>query len=116
MTLSISTPVPGFYRRRLVKDGPWVPVRIKPWPLVNDDGEPIDREDARCFVSWPPLRCFVDGQERDVWDQWPFLHPITEAEFRYMTDTAAWARQYAPHDPTANPKRPIDINRLPPVF
>ena len=116
MRLEISKPVPGFYRRRLVKDGPYVAVLICRHCPIDDDGFAIDRHDARRFDAWPPLLCLVDGRERDVIDQWPFLRPISRAEYLYLTESTAWDRAYDPSAPAANPTQPIDINRTAPVF
>jgi hypothetical protein len=105
-------PVAGYYKRRLVKNGPWIPVRI--WFSAPTDphqpGETLDRS--------PRWQAELDGREIGIWDVWPACsgHPIDEAEFRYMIATAAHARKHEPHMPEADPDRSIDLNRLPPLF
>mgnify|MGYP001266213846 CR=1 FL=1 len=63
----------GFYRRRLFKDGPFVPVAI--W---KRDGE---------FVA------LVDGKTADASDIWTWVcdKPITEAEYRKVMAGEGWS-------------------------
>lgn len=119
-------PQPGTYKTRLPgkrwKDAPhgrmtrlhyvWVPVLIRRREPVTEDGEPIDRADARAFTAWPPLLCLVDGAERDADHVWPYLEPITWAEYHYMTADAEWCRAYAPDQPRAKPRDPIDLENV----
>lgn len=112
----ISRPEPGFYKIRLVKGSPWAPVLIyQPCP-VEPECEHfnwLDRARAR-----PHLDVLIDGQptRRSLLDLWPWCHPITEAEYRHMRDLAEWARQWAPHEPAANPAAPIDLHHQPSIF
>src|SRR5690606_8591129 len=63
----------GFYRRRLFKDGPFVPVAI--W---KQDGE---------FVA------LVDGKSADASDIWTWVcdKPITEAEYHKVMAGEGWS-------------------------
>lgn len=90
--ITANQPQSGFFRRKLIKDGPYVPARI--W---------IDR-------TTRAILCEVDGQPADPLDQWTFLagRPVSEADFRFMVAHAAWARQHSPTSPNANPDQPID--------
>lgn len=76
----------------------------------------------------PPLICDVDGirydpplNRADV----PMIEkvelysedePITEAEYRYLLDAAAWDRAHQPGAPAANPTKPIDLLNAKPIF
>lgn len=92
----------GFFRRRLVRNGPWVPARIWIEQIVcPDTGELVDDE---------RLRCEVNGLDRDPGEAWLWLagQPISEAEFNYMTALRAWAAWSSPDHPAARPFDPID--------
>lgn len=100
----------GWYRARLVRGGPWVPVRI--WmesPTDPETGELIADE----FV-----RAEIDGREVDPAEVWirACAHPITEETFNYMRDAAAWDRRHDPAAPAANPHRAVDHLRTPIPF
>jgi hypothetical protein len=95
-------PQPGFYKRRLVKGGVYVPARI--WVCQNIDEETGElTTDEQVFAE-------VNGNFADPKQQWSWLcgNPITEAEFNYMTARRQYAAQYASHEPSANPRQPVD--------
>ena len=79
-------PEPGFYRRRLVKGGPWVPVAIWYGPAPTD-AEGTTLEDA-------PLLCVVDGKPADPQDTWLWVadNPVPRSEYDALV-TQAKARQ-----------------------
>ena len=90
-------PSPGYYRTRLVKDGPVVPVKL--WfgpPSCPDTGTPLDRAHR--------LRAMVAGEECDPHEIWP-LHPIDEATYAALLAAM-------PDDPRV--KR--DLSREPPLW
>lgn len=92
-------PHPGFYRRRKVKGGPWLPVAI--W-----------RDDLGL------VQCVVGAEfaPEDADDTWLAcaLHPVTEADYRHACSTGAWPGD-APATPAAaasnNP--PTEAQALP---
>lgn len=105
-----STPVAdepqcGFFKRKLVKNGPFVPARIWLEQETGEDGELLGSE----------LRCEVNGEAADPFEAWSYLcaNPITAAEFAYMAALKNWAAWYSPALPQAQPRRPIDWNTLP---
>lgn len=106
-----TSPECGWFRRRLVRHGVYVPARI--WlhsPVDIGTGELIGDEE---------LLCEVDGKYADPNEQWLWLcgHPISRAEFDYMTAVAAHARRYEPNLPIANPRQPVNWLTAPlPVF
>ena len=104
----ISTPIhddvihPGWFKRRLVKGGPEVPVEIK---VVVIEGEKIisatqDGKPVKADLIWT----YVAGK------------PITKTEFDFMTARAVHARAYLPDSPEANPRRKINHKSIPPQF
>lgn len=100
----------GWYKRRLVRSGPWVPARVYLYQDVDEEtGELIADEE---------LRCEVNGKPADPVDQWLYLadQPIAEAEFHYMTADVAWCEKHAPASPAANPQQPISTTQIPPLF
>lgn len=108
----VDIPVPGFYRLRLVKSGPWCAVKI--WDEAERDPETNE------LIEDQQFRCLINGKEVDPWRYAErvncFGQPIDEAEYRYMLDTESWARTYDPEAPEADPYRPVDINKIKPVF
>lgn len=78
----------GFYRRRLFKDGPFVPVAI--W---RQDGE---------FIA------VVDGKEADAADIWTWVcdKPITEAEYHKVMGGEGWSDE--PRAATVPSNMPAD--------
>ncbi|MEM7212323.1 MAG: hypothetical protein AAF479_10600 [Pseudomonadota bacterium] len=102
-----SEPQAGWYRRRLVTGGPWVPARIWWHQVVDPDtGELTEPE---------TLRCEVDERERDPFDQWGWLadNPITWVQFNEMLAAKAWAGSNDPTNPILTPKQPVDLARRP---
>lgn len=96
----------GFYRRRLVKGGPWVPARVWIDQKLDGDGE---------LTADERMRCWVDNAERNPVDEWLYIcdQPITEPEFRFMCATATWAEENAPNEPAANPTKKVDWLTVP---
>jgi len=103
-------PPPGHYQIRLVKRGPFVPVRI--W---IEDG---DRDEFGNLESDQIIKAAADGVEVDVWSVWPYCagETITASEYRFMRSRTEWDKRHAPDAPAANPRRPIDIDLTKPVF
>jgi len=94
------TPQCGWYKRRLVRGGPFVPARV----YLDEAGE---------------LRCEVNGADRDPQTQWRKLAsaPIAKSEFDYMMARMAWAMWHKNDDPAANPRKAVDWRNLePPRF
>lgn len=96
----------GWFKRKFVQGGPFVPARIWLVQDVGEDGELLDVE---------LLQCEVNGAYADPVDQWSYLcgQPITEAEFRYMEATRQWAEQHAPDHPQAKPRERINLLTTP---
>ena len=109
--MRIDEPQEGFYRRRLVRGGPWVPACI--WWERGD----IDSESGH-QMSDDVFRCVVNGRDCDPDEQWNWIggNPITEAEYHFMVDDALHAQAHRPDDPKATPGKPIDMGKMKPIF
>lgn len=104
------TPQCGWWKRKLVKGGVFVPARI--WMVQDvcaDTGELLTDEIMLCEVNGKP------ADPEDAWS-WICSEPITEQEFRYLTARIEHASQYDESDPFAVPTRPIDLNTAPILF
>lgn len=105
----VITDVPqcGWYKRKLVKGGVFVPARI--WMV-----QPVDGETGE-LVGDELLQAEVNGAFADPHDCWSWIcaNPITEAEFHYLTARIAHAVRHEPDDAFADPRKPIDLNKTP---
>lgn len=101
----------GWFKRRLVKGGVFVPARI--WIEAETDA------DTGELISDEVMICEVGGRREDPSEAWTWLcaNPITEAEFNYLTATARHIGWHEPDQPQANPRQPIDwLTVRPPNF
>jgi hypothetical protein len=100
----------GFFKRRLVRGGPWVPCRIWLYAEIDDAGE---------LVTDEILQAEVAGEYADPDDLWSFVaaNPISESEFKFLSATIEWSQTNAPHEPMANPRQAVDWLAVPiPTF
>jgi hypothetical protein len=99
----IDIPLPGFYKTRLVKNGPWVAGRI--WLDTNIP----ERPDVMVGE--------IDGIEMPAIEAWGRLigNPITKAEFDFLTADKKWAQEHAAASPAANPRQPISLAAMPAI-
>jgi len=108
---SIATPQPGLYRVRLVKGGPWCPLRIwQGFPL-----DPVSREPLERGWLW---RAELHEEEVDVWQFWPYCagQPLERTEYDYLLAMYRHATEHEPALPAANPRQRIDHMTTPPPF
>lgn len=106
----VDSPREGYYRTRMVRGGPFVPVHI--WygpPHDPETGEIMDRS-----PRWNALRNGDPCDAAEVWN-WCCAHPINETEYHYLLRLKEWAVQHAPNEPEANPVQTIDPRRAAPV-
>lgn len=75
-------PCCGWFRRRLVKGGPFVPARI----FME---QPIDLETGE-LIGDEVMRCEVNGKSRPADDEWTWLadKPISREEYLDMTSAS----------------------------
>jgi hypothetical protein len=85
--LPVDRPVPGYYRTKMVRNGPWVPVRI--W---EEDGE---------------IKAERNGRPVHAQAIWVFCanNPIDEEQYQVMRGF-----------PVEDPLKPVDLNSMPPIF
>jgi hypothetical protein len=119
MARRISCPVPGHYRMRLVKRGPYVPAAIRlPCPMVpagpGSGADPVDW----CRPLDRPRHPVgeIDGRPVPAHDVWLYAEPVDAAEYQYLREIREWAAACAPDAPEANPRRAIDLRTEPPPF
>lgn len=97
----------GWFKRRLVKAGPFVPARIWLYSEIDEEtGELAGDEE---------LQCEVVGERADPEEQWPWLcgNPISEAEFNYMMAVREHVAVHSPDEPLANPRQAVDWLKVP---
>lgn len=100
-------PRAGWYRRRLVKGGPWCPVRIWFGPSFDPaTGEWCDR--SHCW------RATINGDQVPVETVWPWCagEPITEPEHEYLVALHRHAVAHEPTLPEASPRAAVNIREL----
>jgi DNA polymerase-1 len=100
-------PQDGFFQRKLVKGGPWVPARI--WRDAEKDFV-TDQE-----TGFDVVKCEVAGKPRHPLKEFDALgrYPITKEKFDHLMAVGNWAKTYAPNSSEANPTQPIDWNKEP---
>jgi hypothetical protein len=97
-------PHAGWWQIRLVKRGPWVPVRIWLEQEIGEDGELLGPEVVKCEIDNAP------GDPLTVWT-WCCRNPIEEHHYRYLVALRAWQRVNEPD--LWNPYRPVDMTETP---
>lgn len=117
-------PIPGYYMTRLVRGGPFVPVRIHFGAPILDNEEQdrapiwvvtVDGKTDREETGPEGYKCRV---ALDVYQYWPFCgrFRITQGEYEYMLAKSRWVKEYAPDRPEASPREVVDFNSRKPVF
>ena len=111
LEINYNQPECGWFETRLKSGGPFVPARI--WlqqEVCEVTGE---------LLSDEVLLCEINGQSFDPVDGWERIaaNPITQAKFNFMVANAEYAKEYAPHEPVANPYKKTDWANVPlPTF
>lgn len=115
----VGAPEIGFYRMKLVKDGPLMAARIwRPCSCTVTGGDAqLEHPWQEACDRFPRLVGEIDGRRVDpdrIWES--KSEPIDEAEFKFLRDDAKWCRENAPAEPRANPDQPIDLLSAPIPF
>lgn len=97
----------GFYQRKLVQGGVFVPARI--WRDAEKD--PF----TGALTGRDILQCEVGGKARDPFAEWTRLamKPIRKEAFNFEKADSDHAKLYRPNDPKATPHKPIDLLKAP---
>ncbi len=111
MSYQPDLPVAGYYQMRLIRHGPFVPVRI--WFGSSFDPTTGEWNDRSHF--W---RAAIDGEQVSIWRVWPTCsgRPITETEYRHLRAMSHHAAAHETWMPEAQPHKRIDLNALPPIY
>lgn len=106
------TPQAGFYRMKLVRNGPWCGVRI--WYGAPSDpdnpGQLLDRSHR-----W---QAEINGWACQIERVWPWAagRNVDEAEYRYLVALSSHAKEHAPEMAEADPMKPINPLTIPVPF
>lgn len=92
-------PEAGWYKRKLVKGGPWVAVCIR----VERDIDPETSE----LIAPERLVADVDGRRDDPAQHWTYLTPISRAEYEALL----YRQSLIPG--MADTKTPMDLTKEP---
>ncbi len=111
MTRAIASPEPGFFRMKLTRGGIFVAAII--WRPCRIESNP---ETFQAVDRWPHLEAEIDGKPADVDRVWTSGRRIPIAEYQFLKADRAWAREWAPQSPEANPRVAIDFDTLTPPF
>ncbi len=103
----LAPPEPGLFFVRLVRKGPWVPARI-----IFEGG--LWRAEINGLADGAPTPDYLD--HRAVMRIWESGRAATEPEFDHALALKAWAEKHAPTHPAANPRKPIDLTTIPPLW
>ena len=93
----------GYFKGKIVKDGPFVPIRA--W---YNDGNPDGDGQLTEDEGW---RCAIDGKPQDPYaleSEWLFWTTISEEEYDFMTNDSQHAKAYREDDAKANPDRTVE--------
>jgi hypothetical protein len=106
VTVPLWPPLPGHYRMRLVKSGPWVPVRVfQGFGADPDGGEP------RGMWTWRAERRGVEVHIDQVWPSCAG-EPISESEYQFLLARADYAMKHDNSLPDATPRQAVDYGTL----
>lgn len=91
MPMHDGDPQCGWYLRRMVAGGPWVPAVV--WVE-----QPIDPRTGQ-LIADETVHCEIDGEYADPFDEWVSLakRPIPQWKYHEMIQDRKWI---ARHDPT----------------
>lgn len=112
--LRVDQPQAGFYKRRFIRGGPWVAVKLWKGP----PRDPVTGEELERSHRWQAV---VDGKfiadETAVLETWISCagHPITEDEHKAIVRKTGTAVYSAPESPEANPHQRVDLRSIPPI-
>lgn len=105
----IDDPQPGYWAMRVAKGGVEVGARIY-W-CDHEPGEPGNK------LERPFLDAEINGVRVPPSRVWEHRgRAVNEAEYRFLVADRAWARQYKPSSPEANPEKAVDLLQAPLPF
>lgn len=109
--VNLNRPVPGYYKIRMAKGGPFVPVAIFRAKIIEGEAFPWVEEGENRSVGPCGIGAMRNGEPVPVERVWPHCarYPISAEDYSHMLAVRDWALTWAPSAPEANPDRPLDI-------
>lgn len=112
------TTAPKFYKVRLGNGRPAAGLKVwQGFPTDPETGETLERA-----YIW---RCELNGvptEINEVFEWWGDCgntevpgEQITEREYQFYAKDGEWAREFSPEDPSANPRKKVDMNKIAPI-
>jgi hypothetical protein len=109
--------------RELMIAGFWMISRSKRHPEIPartywTNAEPGNPDNVLDRWPLPFIAGEIGGDLADPLDIFgaPRKRQIKEAEYQYQMASMAWAREYSPEEPLANPDRRVDLSKIPVPF
>lgn len=112
-----NTPQVGYYKRKLVKGGPWVGVHIERHCICQDQDLHVWNDDCDRYPH--ELTARVQGvMIEDAQRHWLYCmaNPITEKQYNHLLNLQDWAEEHAPRDPYARTDQAIDHMKIKSLF
>ena len=112
MTRAIDRPVPGFFKMRLTRGGPWVPAIVyRPCPIE------LEPETFQAVDRHYRLVAEIGGKPSEVLRVWQYGERIEQAEYKYLSDDRDWCRRHAPERlEAATPRDYFRVDLMKPIF
>lgn len=111
---------PFLYACRLVKDGPRCGVKVWLGPIMDPlTGEELDRgERWQAEINGQSVEPHTVIIEIDGQSGLPVVkgERIDEAEYAHLIAVSDWARLPGVDAPESNPRAPIDLGKIRPIF
>ena len=107
----ITRPMPGYWAVRLTRGGPLVPAAIVWERSTYEPDNPTNLLDRSAILTG-----YIGGKmvsPSEVWERKG--KPITKAEYEFELKDAAWAKDFAPQEPKAQPERYVDLREIAPI-
>ena len=106
----------GYFKARLVKNGPWMPARIERdcSCTVNGTDDSVTHEWQETCDRYQHMRGQIDGHMVSVDRVWLYGEEITQAEHDYLVSSNEWDRENDATSPAARPREAIDLNTINP--
>ena len=116
-----SEPRPGYFALKLARRAVLVPAIIwQPCPLILPDQldalAPGPEQWCCPTERSRPLRARIGEDEADPIEVWTRGSDIDAREYVWRLGLREWAMVYAPTQPEANPRKPVDLAAQPSLF
>lgn len=105
---ALEPPQPGYFLMRLVKKG-WAKV---PARIICDDG--VWQAEINGALEGPKVCDPL--MSRSIMRIWETGRMVDLHVYQYAQDLKAWAEQHEPSHPAANPRTPIDLTAMNPLW